>query len=295
MRILIFGITGMLGHVLWLKFKQSHNTFGTVRRTRKELKTYTSFFEKDNNQIIDNVDVTDEGAVERALVLSQPDIVINCIGIIKQVSAAKDPIVSIRINSLFPHILAEKCREGGFRLIHISTDCVFSGKKGLYREDDISDAEDLYGKTKYLGEVSGPNCLTIRTSIIGRELSGANGLLEWFLAQEGKEVKGYKKAIFSGLTTYALADIMLEIIEKHYCLEGIYQISSDPITKFDLLNKLTQRLSLDIEIMADESVVVDRSLDSSKFRRATKVNIPFWEAMIDDLTSRTKQYDGWKQ
>jgi dTDP-4-dehydrorhamnose reductase len=295
MRILIFGITGMLGHVIWLKLKQTHKTFGTIRKTKEELKKFGVFFENDNSRIIDKIDVSNEYTINKALTQAQPDLVINCIGIVKQLPAAHDPEISIRINSLFPHILAKRCYESNIRLIHISTDCVFSGRKGLYNEADPSDAEDLYGRTKYLGEVSGPKVLTIRTSFIGCELTAANGLLEWFLAQKGKQVKGYQKSVFSGFTTYALAEIMQKVIEKHQSLEGLYHISSEPITKYDLLNKLKQKLLLDVEIVPDDSVVVDRSLDSTKFGKATNMTIPSWDKMVDDLATRVVQYDDWRQ
>ncbi len=293
MRILIFGVTGMLGHALWSKLKQTHDVFGTLRRPKEELRIYSSIFKNNTDYIIDDVDALDKSAIDKAITLSEPDVIINCIGIIKQIPAAHDPIISISINSLFPHVLAKKCHEKGIRLIHISTDCVFSGKKGSYTETDISDAEDLYGRTKYLGEISAPNCLTIRTSLIGRELSGTKGLLEWFLSQNGKQVKGYQNAVFSGLTTYAMSNIIQEISEK-YNLEGLYHISSEPVTKYDLLNKLKQRLSLDIEIVPDKSVFVDRSLDSNKFRKATAVNIPSWDEMADDLAIKIKRYYEWR-
>lgn len=286
MRILVFGVTGMLGHVLWLKLKQTHNTFGTVRRPKEELKTYSFLFEKNNNYIIDNVDAVDECAIDKAVTLAKPDLVINCIGIIKQVPAAHDPVISIRINSLFPHILAKKCHDKGVRLIHISTDCIFSGKKGQYRETDISDAEDIYGKTKYLGEVDGIYCLTIRTSLIGRELRGKRSLLEWFLAQRG-QIRGYKRAIFSGLTTYAFAGIVKEIIEKYPKLSGIYHIASNPINKNELLMRLKNIYQKDVDIVPDEMVIVNRSLDPSKFKRDTSIRIPDWDEMLEELKKRS--------
>jgi len=282
MRILVFGITGMLGHVLWLKLQQTHNTFGTVRRPKEELRALGPLFEKDNNHIIDNVNADDECAIDKAVALAEPDIVINCVGIIKQVPAAHDPVISIRINSLFPHILAKKCRDRGVRLIHISTDCVFSGKKGLYRETDIPDAEDIYGKTKYLGEVQGSHCLTIRTSLIGREIRGKRNLLEWFLTQRG-QIRGYKRAIFSGLTTYVFAGIVKEIVEKYPELSGIYHIASSPVNKYELLVRLKDVYQKDIDVVPDETIIVDRSLDPGKFKRDTSITIPDWDEMLKDL------------
>ncbi|MBI5408609.1 MAG: SDR family oxidoreductase [Nitrospirae bacterium] len=289
MRILIFGITGMLGHVLWLELKKAHEAFGAVRGPKERLNIYGAVYKSDAAHIIDNTDVFHEAAIDKAVDVSEPEVIINCIGIIKQVPAARDPVIAIAVNSLFPHVLAKKCSEKGIRLIHISTDCVFSGKKGGYVETDLPDAEDLYGRTKLLGEVTGPKCLTLRTSLIGRELSGANGLLEWFLSQTGKRVNGYQKAIFSGLTTYAMSKVMRELVEKHQALEGLYHVSSEPLAKYDLLHGLKRRLSLNVDLVPDQSCVVDRSLDSTRFREATGAVIPSWDEMLEELAARIRQ------
>ena len=165
----------------------------------------------------------------------------------------------------------------------MSTDCVFSGHKGNYSETDPSDAEDLYGKTKYLGEVDYPGCLTIRTSIIGRELETKHGLIEWFLSQEGKTVSGYKKAIFSGLTTIALSEIIAEIIVNHPSLSGVYQVASKPISKYDLLNIVKHTYDMKVRIDPDESIINNRSLNPEKFRKETNIKIPSWEYMIEEM------------
>lgn len=289
MRILILGVNGMLGHALWQGLKDAHETYGTTRKDIMELNSRCRFF-FDSARIIDKLNVRTNMDLDRIFGISEPEIVINCIGIIKQLPEANDPVKAININALIPHILAIRCSGKGIRLIHISTDCVFSGEKGNYSEEDIPDAEDIYGKTKFLGEVSGNNCLTIRTSLIGRELTSKNGLLEWFLSQR-RRVAGYRKAIFSGLTTYALSNIIKTIIEKHGSLAGLYHISSEPITKYDLLKKLKQRLSLDVEIVPDDGVAVDRSLNSIKFRKATGIDIPLWDTMLDGLAEMARQYD----
>jgi dTDP-4-dehydrorhamnose reductase len=171
----------------------------------------------------------------------------------------------------------------GIRLIHISTDCVFSGRKGNYTEDDVSDAEDLYGRTKFLGEVGGDGCLTLRTSIIGREMETSHGLIEWFLSEEGKTVRGYKRAIFSGFTTIALGDIIARLIVEHQDLHGVWHVASKPINKFDLLELVREVYGLTIEIEPDESVVCDRSLNSDRFRRATGLVAPAWPDMIMEM------------
>jgi dTDP-4-dehydrorhamnose reductase len=208
---------------------------------------------------------------------------INCIGIVKQAEAAKDPVTSIEINALFPHRLARLCQERGIRLIHISTDCVFSGRKGDYSENDLSDAEDLYGRTKFLGEVSGKGCLTLRTSMIGREIETSNGLIEWFLSQEGKTIDGYTGAIFSGFTTNALAEIITNIIYKQSELHGVWHVASAPISKFDLLLLVKQIYGLNIKIEPNQSVVCDRSLNADRFRKTTGFVPPTWHDMIEQM------------
>jgi dTDP-4-dehydrorhamnose reductase len=213
----------------------------------------------------------------------QPQVVVNCIGLVKQAEALKDPLVSIEVNALFPHRLATLCQERGIRLIHISTDCVFSGRKGHYMENELSDAEDLYGRTKFLGEVSYNRCLTLRTSMIGRELGTSHGLIEWFLSQEGRTVGGYTRAIFSGFTTNALAEIIARIVDKQPEMCGVWHVASDPISKFALLSLVKQIYGLDIKINPDETVVCDRSLNADRFRQATGFVPPTWYDMIEQM------------
>ena len=276
MRVLILGITGMLGHILWHDFQKEFEVFGTVRESRGE-----------QGRIIEGVNAATGEGIDKAFKKAKPEIVINCIGIIKQLKEAHDPIISITVNSLFPHILARKCREADCRLIHISTDCVFSGNKGNYSEDDIPDPADLYGRSKLLGEVAHDNALTLRTSLIGRELKSKNGLLEWFLAQNGS-TKGYRKAVFSGLTTYSFACVLRAIITSHPELRGIYHVASAPINKYDLLCRFKDSFNKSIDIIPDDSLILDRSLDPVKFKRDTKIEIPSWDEMIDELKKRSK-------
>ena len=211
-----------------------------------------------------------------------PDAVVNAIGIVKQLPEASESIPSIEINALFPHRLALLCKDINARMIHLSTDCVFSGEKGNYKESDISDADDLYGRTKFLGEVTEKHCLTLRTSMIGPELSRKKNLLEWFLSQKGT-VNGYKKVIFSGFTTLELSRIIENMILNYPEANGIYHVSSEPISKFDLLSLIKEGLKLSIEIIPDESTVCDRSLDSIKFRREFGYTPPTWGEMVSEL------------
>jgi len=212
----------------------------------------------------------------------RPDAVVNAVGLVKQRPDADNAIDSIEINALFPHRLAALCAEFDVRLLHMSTDCVFSGRVGNYREDDTPDALDLYGRSKLLGELSKPHCLTLRTSIIGRELSRYSGLLEWFLAQKGS-VKGFRQAIFSGFTTIELARIIERLLADYPRAAGLYHVSSEPIAKYDLLALLRKALGIAIDIVPDDGLRIDRSLDSSRFRSEFDYRPPTWEQMADEL------------
>jgi dTDP-4-dehydrorhamnose reductase len=215
-KVLILGGSGMLGHKAWQTLAPRFDTFATFRGAAE---AYTSLGIFDEARVVGGVNACQFETVARAFASVRPQVVVNCIGIVKQEAAAKDPIVNITVNSLFPHRLAELCDGIGARLIHISTDCVFSGEKGNYSEADAPDATDLYGRTKILGEVTAGDCLTIRTSMIGRELSSAHGLFEWFWSHAGQRVRGFKRAVFSGFTTGALANIIGNVIGSHQTLK----------------------------------------------------------------------------
>lgn len=288
MQVLILGSTGMLGHKLMQVLGHEFRITGTVRGDASELRDHPFFSGMD---IVGNINTGDLGGIRTLLEDLEPDIAINCIGIVKQLPAAHDPLQSIAVNALFPHQLAHLCRENGTRLIHMSTDCVFSGIKGCYSEDDPSDAEDLYGKTKFLGEVDYPGCLTIRTSIIGRELGTSHGLVEWFLGQDGKTVPGYTKAIFSGLTTTALSEIIGTLISGYPGLHGVRQVASEPISKFDLLCLIRRVYGLAVTIEPEYAVVNDRSLNPARFMRETSIKVPSWEYMIHQMYQDETPYD----
>lgn len=281
----------MLGHKLWQVFRDRFDTWATVRGSYREYARYNLF---DCQRLVEGVNAFDFDTVVKAVALVQPDVVINGIGIVKQSPLAKDPIITITVNSLFPHKLANLCQAARARLIHISTDCVFSGHKGMYTEDDVADAEDLYGRSKLLGEVEGPGCLTLRTSIIGRELETTNGLVEWFLANKGGSIRGYNRAIYSGFTTLAMADIIANIIQYHPALSGIYHISSEPINKYDLLCLLRDAYGIRIEIKPYPEVRIDRSLDSRRFRAVTKLAPPSWPEMVQAMAKDPTPYHEWR-
>ncbi len=276
-KVLILGASGMLGHKLWQVFAGRFDTYVTLHRDLGSYRQYKLF---DPTRSVCHVSVQDFDSVVRAIDAVRPALVINCIGIVKQAEAAKDPLISIEVNALFPHRLARLCQEREIRLIHISTDCVFSGRKGNYSENDLSDAEDLYGRTKFLGEVSHEDCLTLRTSMIGRELETSNGLIEWFLSQEGKTISGYTRAIFSGFTTNALVEIIAKIVVEQPEMHGVWHVASDPVSKFDVLSLVKQVYRLNIKIEPDEAVVCDRSLNADRFRQATGFVPPTWHDMI---------------
>lgn len=281
-RVLILGCTGMLGHMLFTKLTSCTDieVYGTTRLPS----SMPRWFSPDDIRRIKEgvVDADNFDSVIRALASVQPHVVINCVGLIKQLPLASDPLSAITVNSLLPHRISLICRTAGARMIHVSTDCVFNGDKGNYTEGDHSDAKDLYGRSKFLGEVEYSHCVTLRTSIIGHELKGKFGLIEWFLAQEGR-VKGFSNAIFSGLTTIELTRIISDHVLPNTELKGVYHVSSDSISKYELLKLVAERYGKKIEIEKYEDFRQDRSLDSTKFRQATGYKPPSWQELIDKM------------
>jgi len=288
MRVLIFGGDGMLGHRLLKHMASRHVVRVTLHR---EWEAYGSWplFTSENSCA--GLDVRDEDKTERLVRTFLPEVMINCVGIVKQRSEAKTQRLSIEVNALVPHQLASIARRTGCRLIHLSTDCVFSGHRGRYREDDLADAEDIYGRTKWLGEVSEPGCLTLRSSIIGPELSRKSGLLEWFLSQKGKTILGYRRAIFSGFTTSEMSRLIEKLIVEHPNESGLYHVSSEPISKHDLLRKINAEMELGIDIRPDDEFVCDRSLDSTPFRQRFGYLPPPWGKMVSELARELRKGD----
>lgn len=279
-KVLILGGTGMLGHMLFtqLSLQKNLDVYATARTSSGLSLWFSSDLVKKIRADVDNFDT-----VIRAFASIQPDIVINCIGLIKQLPMASDPLSAITINSLLPHRISMICRSAGARMIHISTDCVFDGKKGNYTETDPSNADDLYGRSKFLGEVAyPPHCLTLRTSIIGHELKGKFGLIEWFLAQKGK-VNGFTHAIYSGIPTVELAHIITDYILPNKDMNGVYHVSSDPISKYDLLKLVAKRYGKQIKIEPYDKFYQDRSLDSALFRRISGYTPPSWPELVDKM------------
>lgn len=274
----------MLGHQLLKHFSTAHETRVTLRRN---LSVYSGFPLFNAANATDNIEIRDFDRVRQATMSFRPEAIINATGIVKQRVESAHSIPSIEINALLPHRVAVLCQEIGARFVHMSTDCVFSGRKGGYTEKDTPDAEDLYGRSKLLGEVSGASCITLRTSIIGPELSRKTGLLEWFLSQRGT-IKGYRRAIFSGFTTLEMARIIDRVLTGPGPAQGLFHVSSDAISKYDLLIQLKNKMQRDLVIEPDEAFHCDRSLDSARFRSAFCYAPPSWDAMIDELAASAR-------
>ena len=288
MRILVLGAGGMLGHQLCRVLNNRMDVFGTVHLDAKEYEPLNILPEK---QLIGNMDITHLANLKKTLELIKPNAVVNGIGIVKQRDEAKQAVPSIQVNALFPHQLAELCIERGIRVIQMSTDCVFSGFRGNYSEIDVPDPVDLYGRTKLLGELNRLGCLTLRTSIIGWQLNTFSSLLSWFALQRGKHIKGYHKAIYSGFSTVVIAQLIGDILQTRQDLSGLYQVASEPITKFDLLIRLRDRLGWkDVVIDPDDQFFCDRSLSGARFSTATGWRPPTWEAMIEELSAEWPHY-----
>jgi dTDP-4-dehydrorhamnose reductase len=285
MRALIFGGNGMLGHQLCRLLDSRMEVWATFRNVPDQ------FVFLPAQQRIGDVTVEDTAHVGMILDTVKPDAVVNAVGIVKQRDEAKQAVPSILVNSLFPHQLADLCGERGIRVLQISTDCVFSGLKGNYTEEDNPDPVDLYGRSKLLGELNRPGCLTLRTSIIGWQLNTYSSLLSWFALQRGKIIKGYRKAIYSGLSTSVLVALIGDIIANHADLQGLYHVASEPINKFDLLIQLRNALGWkDISIEPDEGFSCDRSLNGERFSRATGWRAPDWDAMLQGLAEEWPTY-----
>ena len=295
MRMLILGGAGMLGHQAYRRLRGRFEVWVTFREAGAG-RDHPAYRDADRARLLGGVDAAAPETVRAALDRVRPSAVVNCIGIVKQRDEAKAAVPSITVNALFPHLLAEACVARGIRLFHVSTDCVFSGAKGGYTERDNPDPVDLYGRTKLVGEVSAPGCLTLRTSMIGWEVTHRLGLLEWFAAQRGKAVRGFRNAIYSGFSTAVLADLIGDLAARSDAPAGLYHAASAPISKYDLLVQLRDALGWrDVTIEADDAFRCDRSLDAERFRAAAGWTSPTWERMIDGLAKEWPAYAEWRR
>lgn len=284
--VLVLGAAGMLGHKLVQELGKTMNVTAALRAPTPAFDA--SGITSGENVVF--VDALDAPALQAAIARSRPDVIVNAIGVIKQSPVATDAVQTIAINALFPHQLLALAERHGMRVIHLSTDCVFSGADGHYREDDVPDARDLYGRSKLLGELDRSPGLTLRTSMIGRELQGRRSLVEWFLQSRGR-VKGYEQAYFSGLTTIRLARLIGTLIADFPSLGGMYQVAAAPISKLALLRLLQRAFDVPVEIEPSDEVRIDRSLDGSRFREATGFVAPDWPGMIDEMRLDPLPYD----
>lgn len=277
MRVLVLGASGMLGNAVLRLFANSEGiaVTGSVR-SNSALGLLPPAL---GQHVICGVDVENHDSLARLFEQVRPDVAINCVGLVKQLAEANNPLQVVPVNALLPHRLAGLCALVQARLVHISTDCVFAGTKGMYREDDPADAQDLYGRSKHLGEVDLPHAVTLRTSIIGHELAGAHSLVGWFLAQTGG-VRGYTRAVFSGLPTVELARVIRDRVLPRPDLHGLYHVSADPISKHDLLRLVARAYGKTIAIAPDDTLVIDRSLDSTRFRAATGYVPAQWPELV---------------
>lgn len=281
MRLVILGGTGMLGHTLWERLSRRFlDTYTIIRKGRGDYGDDRPF---GSDRVIDHIDVMDFPILEGALRVIKPDFILNCIGITKRREEPKNPIPSITLNAVLPHQLAKVAADFNAKLIHFSTDCVFDGRTGHYSDDAPTNATDLYGRTKALGEVTGDNVLTLRSSFIGKELHKGTELLEWFLSQKNA-VRGFKNAVYTGLTTLELCRVVEKLLLNYPDASGLYNVSSEPINKFDLLRLIGEKMHRGVEIIPDESFHCNRSLDSTRFRKEFSYTPPSWTKMVEELS-----------
>lgn len=284
--VLVLGAAGMLGNAVFrhLSLREEFLVHGTTRSTQ-----FHDRFPADmRSRLIANVNAEDMDSLCSVMATAAPQIVINCIGVIKQLDAAKDPLACLPVNTMLPHRLARLCALQGARLIHVSTDCVFDGSKGNYLESDKPDCDDLYGRSKLLGEVDYPHAITLRTSLIGHELASANSLVDWFLSQE-HSAKGYRKAVFSGLPTTEFARVIADHVLPRQDLHGLYHVSAEPISKHDLLTLVAHAYGKTIALVPDDTVKIDRSLNSQRFRQATGYMPPEWPELVAGMRNSYRE------
>jgi len=283
MRILILGVSGLIGHKLFQELSPDFEVFGTLHKS-KNYYGNIALFSRQN--IIENVNVAEFEIFKGILLAINPDVIINCVGITKRKDEIDDPFIALTINSVFPHRLADWAKNTGKRIIHFSTDCVFDGKIGNYDESSLTTAEDMYGRTKALGEIKYSHTLTLRSSFIGQELFGKTELLEWFLSQKGKQVKGFKNTLYSGVSTIFMACVVRDIIINHSNLSGLYNLAPEkPISKYDLICIAREAYNIKVDIISDEEHVHLPTLDGSKLRNEICLTVPSWQEMMIELSS----------
>ncbi len=284
-RILVVGASGMLGHEAIRVLTPDFEVWGACRNPDALPDLGIPV-----DRMLAGLDATDARSAKALVDRVKPDLVLNAVGIVKQRADAKAAIPSIEVNSLWPHVLADACERSGARMVHVSTDCVFSGSRGGYREDDVPDAFDLYGRSKLLGEVTDrASAVTLRTSIVGWQIGEPTGLVGWFAAHRNEQLKGFTKAVFSGLTTRALTEVVRDVVMPDASLSGLWHVSAEPIDKYTLLTKLAGFLGWDVDIAPAATPVIDRSLDSTRFRERTGWSPAGWDEMLGRLAREYAQ------
>lgn len=288
MRIIILGVSGLIGHKLLQELSQDFEVFGTLHKLKSQYGDLNLF---SGNNIIENIDVKEFEILKGILNAVNPDVILNCVGITKRKSDINNPIDVISVNSVFPHLLADWAKKNYKRVIHFSTDCVFNGKEGNYTEKSLTNAEDIYGRTKAFGEINYAHTLTIRSSFIGQELFGKTELLEWFLAQKGSTILGYKNTLYSGISTIFMSKVVREIILNYPNLSGLYNLASNkPISKYDLLCLAKNKFNVDVSILPNYDHIHTPTLNASKLNKEINLKVPSWEEMMSELafSSTTK-------
>ena len=282
MRILILGANGMIGHQIFSYLSDFYEAAATLRGHISDYSSYGLF---DDSNSFSGIDVRVFDKVEKTLQAFSPDVVINAIGDIHQSRAESQPSNAIELNALFPHKLAKACEQLAIKLIHISSDCVYSGKTGNYSESDEPDATSVYGRTKALGEVSYSGALTIRVSTIGLELGKPHNLIGWFLSENGV-IKGYTNAIYTGILTIELGRVLKMVLEQYPEMTGIWNVASSPISKYDLLCRLKDKADIGrVQIEPKEDFYCDRTLNADRFNKYTGYQVPDWDQMTDELAT----------
>lgn len=289
MKILILGAGGMIGHKMFLSLQRKNfKVYGTLKKT---IQPYDRFQIFTQENCIQNIDVTDRNSVEKILMQIRPDAILNCVGITLRKAEISDEIYCQNVNAEFPHFLNAWVIKNNSYLIHFSTDCVFSGKDGPYVEESSKSASDIYGRTKAAGEViDSSNCLTLRGSMIGRELVGKTELLEWALSKKEQTIKGFSKAMYSGVTTGVMANLVADLLVQKEKLSGLYQVSSQPISKYDLLKQINYAFELNMRIVEDATYASQKILISDKLKRKIGFVCPGWFEMVDELTKDLFNY-----
>lgn len=279
MRVVVLGSGGLLGSAV-MKTLSIADDYQVIGLSRTDISQVRPVFLK-NAELHYGIDVRNTAELGEFLCSFKPEVVINCVGVVKQKGEAVGNVDAITINAVFPHQLSELCGPLGCRVIHISTDCVFSGAEGSYKESDAANATDVYGLSKRLGEIDAPN-ITLRTSVIGREIKDHVGLLDWFLSQNN-DVLGYSRAIFSGLPSPEIAKVLRDFVLPNKTLVGLYHLAANPISKYDLLKLIASEYGLTTHIVKDSDFKIDRSLNAQKFNSETGYTPPTWQALVRQM------------